>query len=329
MPRSSGGGSHSGGSHSSSSHSSRRSTPRYRSSRTYFPGSYRYVRYRNNQPEYIYSNDPNMNRKSIKSLFIYLPLLAIVGFYLGSLVHIPHKMETVYENPVEIVDGIAVLGSTGQLEDTLSGFYAETGIPVSIVTTDNAWKAHYDAPDDFAYDLYVDRFKDEDHWLIVYTSDQGKEYDDWYFEGMQGDNTTGILSEDITDSFNESLTSYLGNRSLYSVSDAFNKAFSDLTPDVMKVHINWGEIVIATIFIIIVGYAVVSEIKGIAVGRQYQKCSPDMGDDPNAPNTGTASHTADRAASKGNKDERRCGYCNAVVHGKSMKTCPKCGAPLG
>ena len=59
MPHSSGGGSHSGGSHGGSHHSSSRGSSGRsfkRVSNSKFPGSKRYLYYRNNAPVFVYSN---------------------------------------------------------------------------------------------------------------------------------------------------------------------------------------------------------------------------------------------------------------------------------
>ena len=59
----------------------------------------------------------------------------------------------------------------------------------------------------YAYDLYVNTYDDEYHWVIIYSEPKNADpnFNDWYFEGMQGDFTDPILSTSVTRKFNKTV----------------------------------------------------------------------------------------------------------------------------
>lgn len=319
MPHSSGGGSHSSGSHSgggssSSSSSSGGSSIRYHTSSTYFPGARRYVRYKKGQPEYIYSDDIHLNEKPsplrFLLLIIYVPfIIAVISMFLGSI-NIPHQITEKYPNPVTIEDNLDVFNENTALADALYQFYKTTGIPVTIITENNDWMEHYDALDVYAYDLYVDRYIDEDHWVIVYTTDFDETFEDWHFEGMQGYNTDSILTTSVTDKFNVNLTRYLMN-SGYSKAEAFTQAFKDITPGIMTVAINKSQLGFALVFCVFVTVHMTMMIRGLSNRKykNYVKCPDDNIADPH-------------------EREARCEYCGGIYYIGTVTSCPHCGAPL-
>ena len=139
MPHSSGGGSHGGGSHGGSHHSSHSHGGSGRSSRhvrsTYFPDARRYVYYDHHRPVYVYADHP-------------------------------HKLPQNYDYKIVVEDKANVLGNTAELRNSLVAFYNRTGISPAVITVENSdWQGYYSDFENYAYDLYVNHFTDESHWL--------------------------------------------------------------------------------------------------------------------------------------------------------------------
>lgn len=234
MPHSSGGGSHSGGSHSSSSsshssssgggsHSSgvRRSAPvrmesmrgdkrrrgydRYAYYRSYpGPGGtpYRYIEY------YDVKRHPSRSTLiQLIAFFLFMLLFPLLTRVEG----FKHPLDTTtYDSAVLIEDDIDVMTpqEEAHLSSTLEAFRDKTGIAIAIITTENdSWEPYYSSLENYAYDLYVNRWYDECHWLFVYSEPVGESSDfvDWHWEGMQGDKTDSLLTTSVTEEFNAQL----------------------------------------------------------------------------------------------------------------------------
>lgn len=322
MPHSSGGGSHSGGSSGSSGgssfgSSSSSSSSSYHTSTTYFSGAYKYVKYHDGKADCVYSENPNLNSKGpgpIKYLIllIYIPFIVSGLGIMGQSASMPRRINTYYAEPVTVKDDIDVINDEDALKETLYEFYAKTGVPVTIMTKDNEeWKPHYNALEYYAYDLYVNTYKDEDHWLIVYSSD-GSVFNDWYFEGMQGDNTDKVLTKEITGKFNANLYKYLLNRN-YSVDNAFIKAFGDIYPDLMKFKINKGSLGFCIVWFGFIGGHMCLMLRGLSRKNIYE----DYVKIPEGP----------KEQSKDSL-ELRCEYCNGIYYKGTVTSCPHCGAPV-
>ena len=253
MPHSSGGGSHSGGSHggSSGSHHSHgssgfsRPTPRVRD--RYFPGSHRYVRrHDDGAVDYIYSDSASLNKHSRPwaLLLVYIPFLLIGAFVLGLPFHIPHKMDVSYNPPVVVSDLDDRISRADEqlVMEGAQEVYDATGVPICVRFEDNSdWEGNYDSLEDYAYDVYVNMYDDEDHWLIIYTDDldrrSANKYSNWYFEGMQGDNTDKALPANMTETFNDNLYMALLDRK-NTTGQAFKIGFHDLAKDVGHISFN-------------------------------------------------------------------------------------------
>lgn len=194
MPHSSGGGSHGGGSHhSSSSHSSSHrsssggSSSRIRTSRTYFPGARRFVYYRNGVPNYVYS-DTDLSKGPSKLRFLmlifYVPFVLAAFLMIFTSFGVPEKLKVDYNSQIVIQDDANVLGDTTKLGDALEDFFNTTGISPAVMTVYNSdWEDNYTDLEKYAYELYVNRFYDEKHWLIVYSQpkDPDDGFNNWYW----------------------------------------------------------------------------------------------------------------------------------------------------
>lgn len=204
MPHSSGGGSHGGGSHGGSHGGS--SGPRISSH--YFAGSRRYRRhhYSTGQDEYIYASS-KPQKTSIASIVI----IAVTGAVftgatgMGVFSEIPRKLHAHYLDSPAVHDNIDAFADDDSLEDVLDDYQELTGIcPVIYSVYDEDWKDEYEDLEAYAYDTYVDNFKDEDHWVFVYSVSyydldkiMAGEIPDYSWEAIQGDNTDPILTESM------------------------------------------------------------------------------------------------------------------------------------
>ncbi len=313
MPHSSGGGSHGGGGHGGGSHGTGSrgfSGPAVRS--TYFPGSMRYVYYANRMPHYIYTTEnftQRMGKKRYLSLLIYFPMLAIILGFLVGAVHNPKKLSMAYNTDIVISDKAYVLDADASLKATLTAFRDKTGITPAVITVNNeSWQGHYNSLEQYAYDLYVNAFADESHFLIVYsTSRPNNGYIDWYWEGMQGDDTDSVLTSSVLSTFNSELQKNLTARSRFTVSKAIETAFQAILPTVMKTTVQWSAVITALFMIAFIICHAYFMLGFNPKAKQYRTAVP-------CPEVLT--------------EQAVCEYCDGVYVVGTCTTCPHCGANL-
>lgn len=298
MPHSSGGGSHSGGSHRSSHRSSRRSGgggTAVRFSRKPFRNSRRYMYYnRRGEPRYIYSNSiPKTISKPVNiGLFIF-QLLFLIPFVVVGLIttltsflilRAPKPLKPVYSEPqTRIMDFADVISNSSELEAVLEDFEELTGIsPCVAAVYDSMWKNNYTSLENYAYDMYVNTFDDEQHFLLVYSEpDNAADLDfvDWSWEGMQGNDTDSIISEAKFSRFQSDLQMYLTKDSC-SVGQAFTQAFKNSENYIMDRNSDIGAflsvLLFAAIWDLFVFGILYSTIRSFIYGcRNYTEVSND------------------------------------------------------
>ncbi len=126
----------------------------------------------------------------------------------------------------------------GMLKNYLTEFQSKTGITPAVVTDNTSvWQEQYPTLERYAYYLYLSKFSDEKHWLIVYTTDDSSEF---YWEGMQGDDTDGIISEQIADRFTAVVHSELSDREHHTVAESIADGFSSIEKESMKWSVNFA-----------------------------------------------------------------------------------------
>lgn len=244
-------------------------------------------------------------------LLFYLPFILFTFSMFAEAYHHPHKLPQNYDYKIVVEDKANVLGNTAELRNSLVAFYNRTGISPAVITVENSdWQGNYSDLENYAYDLYVNHFADESHWLIVYSTPDGYSssdgFEDWYWEGMQGNDTDDVLTESVTNSFNDELQKNLTARTRYTVSSAISTSFDDLTPTVMKSKVNW-----AMLFTSIAILAFVCLHACLMIGinpkaRKYAKAKP----------------CSDAA------QEKACEYCGYTYVVDTCTECPHCGAPI-
>ena len=258
MPHSSGGGSHGGGSHGGSHGGyhggsrggSRSSFPR--TSRTRFAGSTRYVYYRHNEPRYFYADSrfkPGFQWARLLLIFFYLPFF----FFAFSLIktELPIAKKN-YDHTIIIKDEADVIGNETELRASLERFMEKSGVTPSVVTVYNEeWQNSGYSLETYAYNRYLQEFSDEMHWLIVYSEPRNPDpLDiDWYWEGMQGDDTDPVLREKDTERFTEKLQNLLDDKgNTKDVGEKIAYSFDYLTKTYSK-SLNW-EGLVPTLFVL-------------------------------------------------------------------------------
>ncbi len=319
MPHSSGGGSHGGGSHGGGfssgggSHGGGHSAPPVYN--TYHPGTHRYVYYRHGRPMYYYSSRKveDTRTSSIFSLIVSCVLLAIICALIFSSIKAPHKLSMNYDTEILVKDNIDVLSSSdeSELQAALYDFQEQTGITPALVTVDNSvWQPYYTSLENYAYDVYVNTFDDEKHWLFVYSTAQNDSFDDWYWEGIQGDDTDSILYSSLLDSFNNNVQKYLTQRTRYTVGQAFAQGIQEATANAQKTHIDFDLLPIIFVLTCYVITMLPGAIRGLS---SQEKSKAKRCPDDQAPTSSM---------------EDTCEYCGGVyVHGLHT-SCPHCGAPI-
>lgn len=321
MPHSSGGGSHGGGSHHSSSHSSHHSSgggssgPRISSS--YFTGSHRYVYYVNKRPKYYYSTEKASDKvASVRATVLFVLIFNLIWWAITSpfwtqSIHVPKKLTPPTGAMPEIEDSIGILSTQeeDELYEVFEEFQRKTGITVCFLSLTNSdWQEHYFSLENFAYDYYVTYYPDETYWLLTYSSDLNPEFEDWHWEGMQGDDTDNILTSDKANRFTEDVQKYLLQRNTYTVAEALEKAFENLSEGIMDTSFNafaFFPIFVFNMFPAII--SIVMALQNIEANRRKNSVI---------------------CASLEAPQEDTCEYCRGIyVHGLHL-SCPHCGAPI-
>ncbi len=324
MPHSSGGGSSHGGSHHSS-HSYGGSSSSSNSSHissSYFPGSRVFVRYVNRRPTYVYSNSGSLcgGVGSIifcllmYSLFVVPALITLIGSVVT-----PEKLShsDVSREQIEIVDNISILGDTTELANVLEEFEEVTGVIPVVVTINNSdWESDYNDLEQYAYNWYVYNYSDEKHWVIMYSEDSSDTsmFGDWYWEGMQGDDTDEIITDGIANKFTDRLhDNFIASGSM-TRSEAISDAFNCIMPGIMNVHINFEQVLPAVGILLFISFHAFFMLGGILKNRHKYKDYHEVKDVVMQPNNIPLEDT--------------CKYCDGVYVVGSVYNCPHCGAAI-
>ena len=328
MPHSSGGGhSHSSHSHSGSHRSSSHSSSGSGSIRSSAPvvlyspcvGYSRYAYYRNGDSKVYYKYVKNKAGIPAAAVvffsFVYLIFLfAAIGLIAASVsVRKPLKLD--YNDEIVIEDNIGRMNASekADLTEAFEEFKTKTGVTMSFITVyDDRWSYEKDTLEDYAYYLYVNRFNDEKHWLIVYSENNGSA--DWQWEGMQGDDTDTVLSKAVS-VFNESYQKYLFSDSKYDYAMALTAAMNDINNlkySGIKVEPTIGIGIFILAFIILHAWLMFSGM--IKSSKE---------DEVRIKKEKAGAVRVDEGAK-----EDVCEYCGGVyIHGVHT-SCPHCAAPV-
>lgn len=354
MPRSTGGGSHSGGSSSSShssggSHSSGYSSSRSGSStsRSSYSGSSRsnyggssrgsYARpsAHGASPRfagaqgYSYTNSQSGPREKHNGRLIFYIILvvAMIAAY-WDLFTPPAKLEAPLDQKILIEDNCHVIQDSAALARSLRSFLDRTGIVPAVITIQNeSWNLYYRNLASKAFDVYVNRFRDEQHWLIVYSEPTVRDpaFNDWYWEGMAGEDTAGILTNDILNYFNARLQRYLTDEQI-SVDDAISRAFDEIAVLAMETsEYTSNDLPLAVM--IVGGFAALGLWRsGYWPERKKRPAGTAKAAAPEAKATAPeAKAAAPKTKAAQAAKECVCQYCGSVFPDGALQ-CPNCGA---
>ena len=315
MPHSSGGGSHGGGGHGGHGGGGHGGAAA-RTSRTSFPGARKYVYYRSGKPVLLYTNyDYTKSGNTAVCILVagYFALAALTMVFVAfTMIFGPFKIRTNYDTTIVIEDNADLISTSEEkeLKKALKDFFNKTGIAPAVVTVNNEdWQDDYKNLEKYSYDLYLDMFKDEKHWLIVYSEPVEPDYfNDWYWEGMQGDRTDGVLTEKKTSKFNKSLQKKLTARTKYTVGEALTESFEEFNKVVMAKDNNG---IMAVVFFVITGLfgglSAFFIILGIRLKKQYKssfECKEEV------------------------VRQRKCSYCGGIYVIGHHNNCPHCQAQI-
>lgn len=284
MPHSSGGGSSRGGSFSSSSsrsssHSGSRNLNRRRSlfSKRSFPGARYYSYYKGGVQSGFYAQQTPVRRGYFGTIFVNLLPIVFLLFTLYSFLHstpFPKKLVNTesYFTGTYIEDGAGIVNEKEELTEQLHAFQKKTGIIPYIITLRNEYfpevygTLSYDSLDKYAYHLYVSKFADESHFLFVYAVNA--DGTDWYWAGMQGNDTDNILTKSHFDRFQRDTQKYL-NQDSYTFDAAMANAFKNATGYMLKVDIDSMPIIVFLAVFIVIFLSII--LKGVIGGVLAQR----------------------------------------------------------
>ncbi|MCR4589160.1 MAG: hypothetical protein K5682_12205 [Lachnospiraceae bacterium] len=327
MPHSSGGGSHSSGSHGGSYSGGGSSGTRARTEQDIYSttarrGYSRYAFYTPTGIRYRYVQDKVNQTSSIIIVSVISLFFLIYGIFM--IIWAFDKLEPIaidYTPTIIVDDRIGMLsdGEKDAIIQEFTRFSQETGVTPSLITDYNsAWEGTYASLENYAYDLYVNQFDDEKHWLIVYTQPENPDPDfvDWYWEGMQGDYTDSILSEEVTSGFNSLFHKYLSQNDC-TFGDAVTKSFTQTLTDLHMGERHFDmECFLAGIFFI--GVILFIDIVCFFSLRSDRKQTQDWINKAHERGIQVSEHEV----------EDRCNYCGGIyLHGRH-ESCPHCGAPI-
>ncbi len=136
------------------------------------------------------------------------------------------------DGDVYIVDNIGVIDNEDSLNEVMQEFEDLTGIYPCVMTVyDSDWNQDYDELWQYAYDVYINTFSDELHFLIVYSEPENAvdlDFVEWAWEAIQGDDTDPILTKYNFRIFQDALQTDL-LRDNVSVGEAFENAFEEIS----------------------------------------------------------------------------------------------------
>ena len=315
MPHSSGGGSSHGGSHGSSR--SKSSDMRY--GNRFYRGANRYVFYRNGRPQYYFSEQPftlETAKKEKFRMFFSGILSAILGVILAfaGFNSLPQRVKTDYNTEILINDSAGLVSSAEEeeMKNAFQSFQDKTGVTPAFFTIDiEELKAKGGNLHNYAYNLYVNTFDDEKHWLVVYCRDNVE--NSWSWEGMIGDDCGSIISTDLENEFTKQLQTNLKS-GVKTLSASVTGAFDQVGQKSGKVPSN-------KLSMLILGFGG-GAFELFLAGKQFVKATKNKPeDDPRLNAVQCPEAEAEPATVK-------CEYCDGEFVVGLHTACPHCGAPL-
>jgi hypothetical protein len=239
--------------------------------------------------------------------FILLTVLIFLGY---SGFHNPRKVSTNYNTSIVIHDNNGVLSTEefSSITETFNDFLDKTGISPSLLTVNEDYVSNPNDLEDYAYDEYLKYFSDEKHWLIVYYSSKNTQKDNWTFEGMQGNDTDNILTEEVTNKFSRVMYASLHEEDT-NLYEALTRSFNEITPTIMdkSYHLDTMQIFTSLFVGGILAFFIISQIISLNSQKKLQKAVKIPTKEP---------------------ELKKCLYCDSSYYAGTIDHCPNCGAPV-
>ena len=132
----------------------------------------------------------------IVSLLFYIPFFIVGLMVILSGIRIIDSIDPAsYDSNIVIEDSIDVISDSDEMElqKAFEAFRDKTGISCALITADNeTWSPYYSSLENYAYDLYVNHWTDEKHWLFVYTQPVGTESSSPIFTTVPANISTSV-----------------------------------------------------------------------------------------------------------------------------------------
>ena len=215
-------------------------------SKGYYAGAKRF-RYRwRGQDRYFYSMyNTGKEFRPLRGLILLPLILACLAFmFWPQLVSLKK-----YDRNILIQDNAGVLENSSRLRDAMQAFSDKTKITPAVITLYNEDWQHFGVSSlqDYAYSQYLMHFQDEKHWLIMYSEPKVKEGEwEWFWEGMQGNDTDPVLTPFTTEVFNFTMHSGLVNENSPVpdiIADAFEAVTEKAQPKFLHPRIALGNVI--------------------------------------------------------------------------------------
>ncbi len=210
--------------------------------------------------------------------------LIIAGFTIRSI--IPKKIPAYLCDKTEInyIDNAGIVDKDA-IDTAFNNFYEQTGIQPFLYTLKaEDFPSKYssitkDTLEDYAYNLYLSKFKDEGHWLLVFV-DFGDKSPYFGWVDMAGDNTRNIISDSFFKKFQNDMQVKLNTQSKLD-SPAYSKAIAESVDNTLTYAFNYtGEKImqisfvgiISLIVIAVLVYNIVKTVKNQLMVNGYLDC---------------------------------------------------------
>lgn len=289
MPSSHGGGHSGGGGHHGSggfrSSGSKNSGPKFSRTKP-FPGArrYYYINTMGVRRSFYYGGVPQ--KRSLVSV-IFPPLIFIIaGIVMATVmfaVIIPTKLKPskcVFSGAfVSDADDLFTSEEEDAMIDSFKAFYDKTGIePYLYAFESHNLPAEYGTEinrksmESYAYNIYVNTFSDEGHFMILYTEtlDSSGNVQSWFWVDMAGNDTGNLIDDDAFDYFQDVMQRYL-NASSISKGEAIARSFDESAKSIMKLPI-FQIIYLSVFFLFFIGlplFACISNAKDMKEMNEY------------------------------------------------------------
>jgi len=313
MPHSSGGGSHGGGSHSGGSRSGS-SAPRV--SRKPYSGARRYIYYYpgTTRYEYLYCSGERTAPDTTQlrgAGFMSVILLLVAFFMVKSAITGPVKTDlNSYTASIVVEDTAGLIDDTAPLMQTFEDFQTLTGVSPSVeIVVHSDWQGNYTSLESFAYSEYLRHFDDEKHWLFVisYPENTDRDFVDWAWEGMIGDDVSGTISSASEERMTGLMQKYLLRAEPDNVSNAVESAFREFGETVMDPPRSFDAFFPALIPLLFAAFVLFTAWTDYRRRKRLAEAYP-----------------LDSAAPR----EQNCAYCGCMYVEGTVSVCPHCGAPI-